>query len=618
MSTKIILIILIFQISYSQSDGNRQKNIDDLITLGKKQGYNFTNSKDKFYYDICQRFTSDTKKDVTLEYRRKYYYFPEQKLIDNNIGFEKNLKGNEEFPPIKIKNNPDQCGDSWDYHLVNPQFYLILILLFGQLMLLELIILFKKKQIWNKSPLELIKKVNEIKNPKEKKAYLNNFIIQTLENINEINKFPEMLSDENKQNNTTNFAQLIEEEDTKNDFSSAVGKKPLNNNNTNQKNNVIAINNEENTKGKNNPNSKDVSGKTGRFDDDTANNDINANVNEIIEGGINKQAKIAKKSDEDNYTFGGGIYSKKITNITKQISEENKEDNENNGKDAIKSFSTTTKLTTIKDKKQVEDFIYKKINHNKYIEYNNSSTYPKQLDLIFSKEELFYKGYNFALLEDKRSVFQIYKDILSYCQIWFVFNAKVKIYEDIKVIIVYYCTKIELHLLINAKLMNNNEINKIYDGKFFLNNYFYHFFISAFISTIIGEILFVLLNSKRLYIKQKNQVNSLRVFDIIKKTRLSQITTDLVSDDLFHKISFFSLFAIILIITTFKNTVPFSSIFINSRYYYYICVIGSIILSQLSPFVLALIPAYLRKKAIEEKNYFKYKILIYIELLYLP
>jgi hypothetical protein len=55
----------------------------DLINKAKEYGYDLRNPEDPFFHDICTTF-KEIKKDITLEYRRKYYFFPIKKnsLID--------------------------------------------------------------------------------------------------------------------------------------------------------------------------------------------------------------------------------------------------------------------------------------------------------------------------------------------------------------------------------------------------------------------------------------------------------------------------------------------------------------------------------------------------------
>jgi len=57
-----------------------------IIEISEDQGYDITNPDDDFFNDICMTFSSENNADVTLEYRRKYYYYPnyQQKIITNN------------------------------------------------------------------------------------------------------------------------------------------------------------------------------------------------------------------------------------------------------------------------------------------------------------------------------------------------------------------------------------------------------------------------------------------------------------------------------------------------------------------------------------------------------
>ena len=58
----------------------------NIIEISEDQGYDITNPEDDFFNDICMTFSSENNTDVTLEYRRKYYYYPnyKQKIITNN------------------------------------------------------------------------------------------------------------------------------------------------------------------------------------------------------------------------------------------------------------------------------------------------------------------------------------------------------------------------------------------------------------------------------------------------------------------------------------------------------------------------------------------------------
>ena len=54
------------------------KDKTKMIIVGRKYGYDLTNPNDAFFLDICETFYYE-KKDVSLDYKRKYFFFPEDK-----------------------------------------------------------------------------------------------------------------------------------------------------------------------------------------------------------------------------------------------------------------------------------------------------------------------------------------------------------------------------------------------------------------------------------------------------------------------------------------------------------------------------------------------------------
>ena len=81
---KIILKLFLLIIAI-KSDNITDPN-EKIIKLSEEQGYNIRIPEDKFFNDICQYFSSENNTDVSLEYRRKYYYYPngKQLVITNN------------------------------------------------------------------------------------------------------------------------------------------------------------------------------------------------------------------------------------------------------------------------------------------------------------------------------------------------------------------------------------------------------------------------------------------------------------------------------------------------------------------------------------------------------
>ena len=71
MKLKFLLTISLLKIVFLQTE-------EEIIDEARKYGYDLTNPEDLFFHDICLRFDY-IKKDLTLEYRRNFYFFPEDK-----------------------------------------------------------------------------------------------------------------------------------------------------------------------------------------------------------------------------------------------------------------------------------------------------------------------------------------------------------------------------------------------------------------------------------------------------------------------------------------------------------------------------------------------------------
>ena len=101
-----------------------------MILYCSEHGYNIKDPNDIFFNDICSIFYSNNKRDVSLEYRRKYFYFPNYERIILNETLIKEI-----FPDIK-RNSIFSC---FKHHLpikiipFNLALYIVTILFFIQM-----------------------------------------------------------------------------------------------------------------------------------------------------------------------------------------------------------------------------------------------------------------------------------------------------------------------------------------------------------------------------------------------------------------------------------------------------------------------------------------------------
>ena len=73
---KLLYFMSIITLELSQKVDFDSQNLIKL--KAHKEGYDLTNPNDNFFLDICLPY-SYRSKDVTLEYRQKYFFFPKKK-----------------------------------------------------------------------------------------------------------------------------------------------------------------------------------------------------------------------------------------------------------------------------------------------------------------------------------------------------------------------------------------------------------------------------------------------------------------------------------------------------------------------------------------------------------
>jgi hypothetical protein len=544
------------------------ENLKKIIEISEEQGYDITNPKDDFFNDICLTFSSENKTDVTLEYRRKYYYYPNNK--QTIISDHKLL--NEIFSKPK-RNNILLCFIYYfniDTFLDNMIFTLIIIFLFIFQYFLFAFFLFGK-----------YKDASE----RTSEQYYNYMIKKNLYKREKISDTSRTINNDTENGNKVNFNPLKEE------YSNEIIEGNINSENKDVNiyiHNGFISENRENHIEDDEEYKKEELNTTGDFQhsndekdekDEENNNNTNSNTKKIINA-------------EDIYTFGGLNLKKNFDNrnskeITKEESYEDKKIND-----------------VISKKEERMEYVYNRINNHNYIKNNfNKNIIDKKVNIKLTNEELFYSGLSVSILEDKRTFKEIYIDILCHCQIIFYFMPNYYIYEDKRLTVVYYSIKISLYLIIIIIFLNSSwVINQIYNNDFSFIDYFSRCLLATCIVNIISQYLFILTNSKRIFIKYINKMKN----SLYGKNRILKYITkdliDLINNNLFFKILFLFCLNILIFIINFYFSFCFCVAYYNTQFLLIKCLFICIFISQISPFFLALIPAKLRKKAIENND----------------
>jgi hypothetical protein len=328
-----VFFLLIFEIK------SNDKNLKNIIEISEEQGYDITNPEDDFFNDICLSFSSENKTDVTLEYRRKYYYYPKNK--QRIIRDHKLL--NEIFSKPK-RNNILLC---FIYYLnINALFdkkafiFLIisLFLFLFQFFLFACFLFGKYKDASERTSEE----------------YFKYMIIKNLSKSEKISDILRTNNTDTENDNKDNFTTLKEE------YSNETTE-----GNINEGNKDVNIYNNKDFISENKVNQvedideykKDELNTTGDFQhsldekeekDEENNNNINSNIKKLI-------------NTEDIYTFGGLQLKKDLDNV-----------NNANNIEIVKedSFEDKKINDVISKKEERMEYVYNKINNCNYNKNN--------------------------------------------------------------------------------------------------------------------------------------------------------------------------------------------------------------------------------------------------------
>ena len=563
-----------------------------LLINAREFNINLSDENDPFFHDICVNLNKLVDKDITLDYRRKYYFY--KKYANKQINFQRPLRNNS--------NDCFMINNSFEATFSNLGMIIVGIVSV-QIILIFMILIKKFSGSFNNTPNEKLLQINK-KNKKTKniKNENNNNTIKINNGTNSYSKFTAEVKKEENDNNYDNTDMAMV--DTKiMDSTNPMNKIEENNNNENGKQNSVEEENEEKIDSKLEMNSIKEIKKSDRKD----------------QNGLD-EIDIPKEKSQENYTFGFNFGTKIIigNNNMNNINSKQKEEKENskeNKEDKIKRIRQI--YDEINPSKKKEENVNKNITNNSINNEIAVFAPPQQIKKLYVREEYFYFKYLLARIEDKRSVFQIYMDLLEYNQIIFkLYPNSFNIYEDKKIQILYYLTKIEIYFLINCLLIKSSDINDIYDNKSTILSKFIKSLKSTIITYFISLFLYKLTNIKKVLIKRRYKLINLKVSNSIIKEEISKLTRTICEKFLYNKFIVFIIFIALFVSYSFYITFSFCKTYPNSQLILLECVAFNILLSQLSPFIACWIPAFLRRKAIDLKEVTLYDLVKFIEFFF--
>ena len=563
-----------------------------LLINAREYKINLSDENDPFFHDICVNLNKLVDKDITLDYRRKYYFY--KKYANKQINFQRPLRNNS--------NDCFMINNSFEVTFSNLGMIIVGIVSV-QIILIFMILIKKFSGSFNNTPNEKLLQINK-KNKKTKniKNENNNNTIKINNGTNSYSKFTAEVKKEENDNNYDNTDMAMV--DTKiMDSTNPMNKIEENNGNENGKQNSVEEENEEKIDSKLEMNSIKEIKKSDRKDQN--------NLDEI---------DIPKEKSQENYTFGFNFGTKIIigNNNMNNINSKQKEEKENskeNKEDKIKRIRQI--YDEINPSKKKEENVNKNITNNSINNEIAVFAPAKQIKKLYVREEYFYFKYLLARIEDKRSVFQIYMDLLEYNQIIFkLYPNSFNIYEEKKIQILYYLTKIEIYFLINCLLIKSSDINDIYDNKSTILSKFIKSLKSTIITYFISLFLYKLTNIKKVLIKRRYKLINLKVSNSIIKEEISKLTRTICEKFLYNKFIVFIIFIALFVSYSFYITFSFCKTYPNSQLILLECVAFNILISQLSPFIACWIPAFLRRKAIDLKEVTLYDLVKFIEFFF--
>jgi hypothetical protein len=562
MKKKVLFFSVLIFVLFQELESNEL-----IINQAIQYGINLSDPNDPFFHDICFQFT-EIKKDITLEYRRKYFFFPLDTYEENytNLIYQNPIRNNSKecffFELSKYISNPN-LGDIF-IPLFFFQFGSLLIIIFVRIHKFTYNSPARKRKIQKKS--KIIAKNDE----KSKKTY-SEFVPDENKNVKKVN-VDKPIGEEVKDYNNKEQLDLI-----------SSSKQKLNNadfdsDNYNDIINSIIINN-------------------------NSTNPLNDNDNEE-----NPEFNPTKEKSADNYTFG--LNSKIHFSADKSYEKENEKVKEKK-----------------EDRLEKTRYIFNQINKDrkkpKTANSNMNADTPiviqKNEEIFYIREEYFYFGYLLATSEDKRNFIQIYLDLLEQCQFFYkFFFFPFNIYEDRVIQMLYYTIKINFYFLFNCLLIKSSVINEIYDNKNRFINDFYRALIATILTYVIGLFFYYLTNIKRIMVERRHTLMNMNITDIRLGNEMINFSMNFCMNFLFNKIIFLTIIYLLTFIYSAHICLSFCSTYSFTQIIVLKSLLLSIAISLATPFVACCFPAFLRKIAISKKKAGLYNLLKIIEILFIP
>ena len=571
---------------------------EKIFIQARSKGFNLNDPNDPFFHDICLQLEIFPK-DVTLEYRRKNFFNSGKPRRD--IEFQR-----------PIRNDTKECffiNNSINNIFGNISIILFIIFMIQFFLIINVLVIKVNVSIQN-SPYNKLMKINQKNNKKNEK------------NINIINDpknpYSKFTSEEKKvnedQDNNINNKENIKE------LMINESQRPMFIKQDNQVQDEIKNENHYND----NDEPQQASSAAAKIDlvqvkeeQDNQDNKKQNNLDEV---------DIPKEKSTDNYTFGFNFGTKYNFNNNIKNNNTNNENEEENEKkqNALEKKEKMKRIKEIYEEiNPIKKKINENINNNTHNNLNSDTTViftsQEQEKKVYVREEFFYFKYLLARIEDKRTLSLIYFDLLEQTQIIFKFcTVPFNIYEDRKLQAIYYLTKIHLYFLINSLFINNSVINDIYDNKNNIKSDIIRSLKVTLITFFICFFLYKLTNLKRVLIRRRYKLINLKISNKLLNAEIIELTKRFCNKFLRHKILIFFTLVFVIVAYSYYICYSFCKVYQKTQILLLECVTFCIVFSQMIPFIVCWIPAYIRKKSLDLKNAKLYDLTKKVELFFIP
>ena len=592
MSKFLIFFIICINLKtiFSQSE--------KIFIQARSKGFNLNDPNDPFFHDICLQLEIFPK-DVTLEYRRKKF-------------FNSGKPGRDVEFQRPLRNDTKECffiNNSINNIFGNISIILLIIFMIQFFLIINVLLIKVNVSIQN-SPYNKLMKINQKNNKKNEK------------NINIINDpknpYSKFTSEEKKVNEDQD--NIINNKENIKELMINESQRPMFIKQDNQVQDEIKNENQYNDHDE----PQQASSAAAKIDlvqvkeeQDNQNNKKQNNLDEV---------DIPKEKSTDNYTFGFNFGTKyNFNNNIKNNNTNNENVEENEKKQNV--LEKKEKMKRIKEIYEEINPIKKKINENMNNNTHNNLnsdttvifTSQEQEKKVYVREEFFYFKYLLARIEDKRTLSQIYFDLLEQTQIIFKFcTVPFNIYEDRKLQAIYYLTKIHLYFLINSLFINNSVINDIYDNKNNIKSDIIRSLKVTLITFFICFFLYKLTNLKRVLIRRRYKLINLKISNKLLNAEIIELTKRFCNKFLRHKILIFFTLVFVIVAYSYYICYSFCKVYQKTQLLLLECVTFCLVFSQIIPFIVCWIPAYIRKKSLDLKNAKLYDLTKKVELFFIP